>query len=330
MMPILPRVLIVDYDPKALRTLSDLFTESGYQVDTAKDGPSALAMFRETRPAAVLLEAMIPKKHGFEVCQEIKRTPEGKSTPVIIMTAVYKGRKYRTQAMHVHGCDEYVEKPCAPEVILEIVRRMVPPGPVPHPVAAGRSAAQAGADRRGEVIPFPSPSRAADIQSGEDADAEREIMSKLDAILPDTPIFDERGFGTAMGAGSPAEPALDFEIEGLESLNTGGDLVETAVMPSHSARTAERSFEGARQDGARPPVIDAEFETSAAPATRAKPVKRQSQETQAARTAKLAQSRRRSAKPDGEKRARLAPRWLMVLLGLAVLVAVATHVLNRL
>src|SRR5881628_945260 len=121
-----PLVLLVDYDPKNLRALSDLLRSSGYRVETATDGISAMAVFREKHPDIVLLEAMIPKKHGFEVCQEIKKTPEGRATPVIIMTAVYKGRKYRTQAMHVHGCDEYVEKPCSPETLLEIVKRFVP------------------------------------------------------------------------------------------------------------------------------------------------------------------------------------------------------------
>ena len=83
-MTVLPRILVVDYDPKALKKLEDLFCESGYEVETAKDGVAALAAFRRSKPDVILLEAMIPRKHGFEVCQEIKKTPEGKSVPVII------------------------------------------------------------------------------------------------------------------------------------------------------------------------------------------------------------------------------------------------------
>src|SRR6185436_4571525 len=155
----IPKVLIVDYEPKALKSLSDLLGQSGYVVEVAKDGIAALSLFKESRPDIVLLEAMIPKKHGVEVCQAIKKSPQGKDTPVIIRTAVYKGRKHRSQEMHVHGCDEYVEKPCTPESILEIVKRFVPPGDVALALAVGENASSSGSrlsERLGEVIPFPA------------------------------------------------------------------------------------------------------------------------------------------------------------------------------
>src|SRR5437867_1590549 len=215
-MPGLPRVLIVDYDPQALRALRDLLIETGYQVDTAKDGIAAMASFKQNHPAVVLLEAMIPKKHGFEVCQEIKKTPEGRATPVIIMTAVYKGRKYRTQAMHVHGCDEYVERPCTPETLLEIVTRFVPPGTVARAMAVGGaqpspSSPPPTTERRGEVIPFPM-ERSSYTLPDIDDETEREIMSKLDEILPDTPIFDEKGFGMDAASSEADSKVVDFEM----------------------------------------------------------------------------------------------------------------------
>ena len=153
-----PRVLLVDYDPKNVQALTDLFRSSGYRVETVSDGLAAITSFKELKPDIVLIEAMIPKKHGFEVCQEIKKTPRGKTTPVILMTAVYKGRKYRTQAMNVHGCDEYVEKPCPPETILALVSRFVPPGksvPQPVSVTAETVLEAAAPERCGDVIPFP-------------------------------------------------------------------------------------------------------------------------------------------------------------------------------
>ncbi len=217
----LPRILLVDYDPRALKKLEDLFTESGYQVETAKDGVAALTAFRQNKPDLVLLEAMIPKKHGFEVCQEIKKTPEGKAIPVIITTAVYKGRKYRMQAMHVHGCDEYIEKPCPPETILEIVQRLVPPGSTAKAVAVARGGGapvSAHPGKRGEVIPFPA-GRASHPPPDDDEDAEREIMSVLDDILPDTPMFAERGItGTGPSTGVEEPGVLELDGEPDESL----------------------------------------------------------------------------------------------------------------
>lgn len=212
----LPKVLIVDYEPKALKTLSDLLSQSGYLVDIAKDGIAALAAFKENQPDIVLLEAMIPKKHGFEVCQEIKKSPQGKDTPVIIMTAVYKGRKHRTQAMHVHGCDEYVEKPFTPESILEMVKRFVPPGDVMLARAVGEnsssSAGAASPEKLGEVIPFPA-GRTSYTLPDLDDDAEREIMSKLDEILPDTPMFNERRVSEEAEMASDAGALVDFDME---------------------------------------------------------------------------------------------------------------------
>jgi DNA-binding response OmpR family regulator len=68
---------------------------------------------------------MLPKKNGFEVCQELRQTPNGKNTPILITTAVYRGRKYRSQALHVHGASEYIEKPIADDQLVAIVRRFL-------------------------------------------------------------------------------------------------------------------------------------------------------------------------------------------------------------
>jgi CheY-like chemotaxis protein len=213
-----PRILVVDYDPKILGSLQDILIENGYAVETAKDGIAALALYRDYRPDLVLLEAMIPKKHGFEVCQEIKKDPEGKSIPVIITTSVYKGRKYRSQAMHVHGCDEYVEKPCTPEALLEIVKRFVPPAKMARAAAMGRTGPAgpgASQERRGEVIPFPGSRGGGYAPHEADDDTEREIMSKLDEIMPDTPMFNERGLSAPALApdGDGGAELLDPEIE---------------------------------------------------------------------------------------------------------------------
>jgi CheY-like chemotaxis protein len=219
-MPRHPLVLIVDYDPRNIAALRELLTSNGYFVETATDGMAAIGVFMETRPDIVLLEAMIPKKHGFEVCQELKKTPEGKTTPVVIMTAVYKGRKYRTQAMHVHGCDEYVEKPCPPETLLDIVTRFVPPGkPATQEGASGRSGrAGQSAGKGGEVIQFPGawPARAAG--AGDDEDVEREITSRLDELLTDPSVFDDREANTEVAAlaatsGAPLEMELNLDLD---------------------------------------------------------------------------------------------------------------------
>lgn len=115
-------ILLIDYDPRSIERTRKPLADTGFTVHVATDGIAGLAAFLEEEPDLVIIEAMLPKKHGFEVCQEVKRTAHGKRTPVLIQTAVYKGRKYRSQAMHIYGADEYLEKPYTDESLLETVR----------------------------------------------------------------------------------------------------------------------------------------------------------------------------------------------------------------
>jgi DNA-binding response OmpR family regulator len=119
------KILVVDYEPRGLQQLREPLEKAGYEVLVAKDGLRAIQIFNESQPALTVLEAMLPKKHGFEVCQEIKKTAHGMTTPVVIVTSVYKGRRYRTQALHHYGCDEYLEKPVSAEVLLDTVRNLL-------------------------------------------------------------------------------------------------------------------------------------------------------------------------------------------------------------
>jgi CheY-like chemotaxis protein len=121
-----PTILLVDYQPRSIQRARQLLEGAGYRVEVATDGALALSMFANSSPGLVLiLEAMLPKKHGFEVCREMKRSKRG-STPVILATAVYRGRKYRQDAMHEIGCDEYLERPVGDEQLLAAVQRLLP------------------------------------------------------------------------------------------------------------------------------------------------------------------------------------------------------------
>jgi len=295
----IPKVLIVDYEPKALKSLSDLLGQSGYLVEVAKDGITALSVFKEYRPDIVLLEAMIPKKHGFEVCQEIKKSPKGKDTPVIIMTAVYKGRKHRSQAMHVHGCDEYVEKPCTPESILEIVKRFVPPGDVALALAVGENASSSGSrlsERLGEVIPFPA-DRTSYTLTDVDEDTEREIMSKLDEILPDTPMFNVQATAASVETASTDAALVDFDLDAELS------KPETADKPS-----------GAYGLSMDPPAFD--------PAKRALQPKRVATAMKADEVEKLTRQRKRKAQEVEEKKPFLSKTSIAIIVVAAILTVI--------
>ena len=190
-------ILLIDYEPRSIERFRDPLIAAGFAVEIATDGVSGIEAFHRLNPDMVLVEAMIPKKHGFEVCQELKRTPHGRRTPVIITTGVYKGRKYRTQALHIYGCDEYIEKPIAPEQLLEIVGKFFGPG-ASGPSVRAREAERSTPDTKGgpsprggtDAIAKPPPAVAKD-------DTEDEIMARLDAIMP----------GGGSGGASPVSAA---------------------------------------------------------------------------------------------------------------------------
>jgi len=119
-------ILLIDYDPRSIERTTGLLVGAGYRVEVAKNGIDGLEAFKRLSPGLVLVEAMLPKKHGFEVCQEIKQSSDGANVPVVIFTAVYRGRKYRSQAFHLYKCDEYLEKPVPDAKLLEAIGKLLP------------------------------------------------------------------------------------------------------------------------------------------------------------------------------------------------------------
>ena len=104
------KILVIDYDQSALASLQGILIKEGYQVVTAGDGQAGWDKFNRESPDLVLMEAMLPKVHGFELCQRIT-SERNSQTPVFIMTGVYKDRIYRTEALRTYGASEYFEKP---------------------------------------------------------------------------------------------------------------------------------------------------------------------------------------------------------------------------
>ncbi|GAC1337434.1 MAG: hypothetical protein NVSMB23_03890 [Myxococcales bacterium] len=105
------QVLVVDDEPDILRLLERSLKASGYVVRTAADGAKAEEALAAGRPDLVLLDAMLPHVHGFEICSRIKSNPKLRGVPVIMMSAVYRGWRFAQDARDAYGADDYVEKP---------------------------------------------------------------------------------------------------------------------------------------------------------------------------------------------------------------------------
>lgn len=100
-------VLIVEDDPTMLRGLKDNFEFQGYHVLTAEDGETGLNTALNAKPDLVLLDLMLPKINGYEVCRLIRK--EGLDTPIIMLTA--KGEESDIVLGLNLGADDYVTKP---------------------------------------------------------------------------------------------------------------------------------------------------------------------------------------------------------------------------
>jgi TonB family protein len=104
------KILAVDFDAESLDFLSEFLRNEGYAVLTATDGISGLEKYESNQPDLVIMEAMLPRLHGFELCAKIAK--EGRKTPVIILTGIYKDAVYKTEALRTFGASAYFEKPC--------------------------------------------------------------------------------------------------------------------------------------------------------------------------------------------------------------------------
>jgi adenylate cyclase len=118
-----PRILAVDDAPDNLEILSYRLERQGYEVILAADGEEGLARARETLPDLILLDVMMPKLDGIAVARELKRDPELRSVPVILVTAKSDVRDV-VEGLDA-GADEYLTKPFEHSALLARVRSML-------------------------------------------------------------------------------------------------------------------------------------------------------------------------------------------------------------
>lgn len=93
----------------------------GYHIITATDGEEAFAKIATTRPDMILLDVVMPKKNGYQVCRQIKTTPATKDIRIVLVTS--KNQETDRFWGLKQGADGYLTKPYRPEELTEIVSR---------------------------------------------------------------------------------------------------------------------------------------------------------------------------------------------------------------
>jgi two-component system alkaline phosphatase synthesis response regulator PhoP len=114
------KILIVDTDASHLDFLTQLFKPARFKIIRAKDGVEAHEKFNEERPDLVILEALLPRLHGFDLTKKLTQESRGE-VPIIIITGLYKGSHYRHEAISSFGATDYFEKPYDKEKLLNTV-----------------------------------------------------------------------------------------------------------------------------------------------------------------------------------------------------------------
>jgi CheY-like chemotaxis protein len=120
-----PLILLVDDEPNIRETVSFILEMEGYRVATAEDGEEALAKARQLQPPVMLLDAMLPRRDGFDVCRTIKADPELSAIKVVMLTAL--GQKTDQERAMNAGADFYVTKPFDEEDLLALLGRLTRP-----------------------------------------------------------------------------------------------------------------------------------------------------------------------------------------------------------
>jgi two-component system, OmpR family, alkaline phosphatase synthesis response regulator PhoP len=116
------KVLIADDEPDIIEILKYNLDREGYQVFTAKNGDEALDKARQTQPDLIILDMMMPRKNGMEVCELLRAQPAFRDTLIMFLTAV------SDEATQIRGlgtgADDYVSKPVSPSVLVSKVNAL--------------------------------------------------------------------------------------------------------------------------------------------------------------------------------------------------------------
>lgn len=124
------KILIIDDDPDIVDALYVLLEGEGLDVVSAYDGEEGLAKIKEENPDLIILDLLMPKVDGYEVCKTLQdpRWSKWKNIPILVLTSVREEasqRRYELEMGMRMDVDDYVEKPIDPDVVLERVSKII-------------------------------------------------------------------------------------------------------------------------------------------------------------------------------------------------------------
>ncbi|NMM36848.1 MAG: response regulator [Glaciimonas sp.] len=117
------KILIADDEPNIVISIEFLMQQSGYEVATARDGADAMQKIASFQPDLVLLDIMLPKLNGFEVCQRVRENNQWDRIKIVMLSA--KGREIEVSKGIALGADAYITKPFSTKDLIVQVQRLL-------------------------------------------------------------------------------------------------------------------------------------------------------------------------------------------------------------
>lgn len=244
-----PLVLVVDDEPEIRQLVDHTLRSKGYAVELAEDGAEALEKAERLVPDLVLLDAMLPKVHGFEACRRIKASPRTRAVPVVMMTAIYRGWRFAEDARETYGAEDYVEKPFRLDDLLRRVEEAL--------LSGGARAAAAAATAHDEEAADPRLAEGKELLA---AGRFAEAVAALAGLTRDDPYSADAQFqlgralrsgGDAFGAMTALERAVELVPRHLAALRALAAIYEETGFRRKAAGVLERALPAVTDDAAR-------------------------------------------------------------------------------
>ncbi len=115
------RILVVDDNPQVVALLKMRLELAGYKVIAAHDGHTGLTLARKEKPDLIILDIMLPKMNGYQICRFLKFDKKYKHIPIIILTS--RAKQSDVEIGKKTGSDEYLFKPYNPKKLLELINK---------------------------------------------------------------------------------------------------------------------------------------------------------------------------------------------------------------
>lgn len=139
------RILVVDDEEDIRKLVRRLLVDEGHQVVEADRGLLALQLVKEQPPDLIVLDAMLPELHGFDIARRIKGSEKYGKIPILMMSAIYRGWRIAEDLKATYGIEDYIEKPFRIKELLAKVERLLERtsgSPAHDPEQINRSAAK--------------------------------------------------------------------------------------------------------------------------------------------------------------------------------------------